>query len=130
MPEFKNVGTKTISVENYLGVNVNVIPGVSVKTFKILTGSDWERISDEPYAVTGVSVTVTSPDVVENLEDYLWIELRTNDSGISVTADVATNPNAYPLKSGESFWLDNQSGMYNNIALLGSGTVTVIGLPR
>lgn len=129
MPTYtNNTGTSQV-VPNLAGNNVVVGDGESIQTYRILwTG--WTKTSDEPFYALGHVHAAESPARVDGLLGYRYIQIRTADTGITVTANAADNLGAYPLVANEPFYIDNTAGVVAELHFTGSGDVTVVGLDR
>lgn len=129
MPTYRNdTGTSQV-VPNLAGNNVVVGAGESIQTYRIL-GTGWTKTSDEPYfRLTTFRQVVTSPGSVTGLSGQRIIRVVTPSDGISMTANAAANPNAYPLTAYAAIDIAND-GEIDALIFTGTGTVTVIGLPE
>lgn len=129
MPTYTNASATTQTVPNLAGNNIVVDPGESIQTLQIL-GDGWTKTSDEPFYALGHVHAVESPGSVDGLLGYRYLQIRTSDTGITVTANAAANPGAYPLVAGEPFYIDNTAGVVDELHFTGAGDVTVVGLDR
>jgi hypothetical protein len=129
MPTYTNATGTTAIVPNLGGNNVKVEPGESIQTYQIL-GTGWTKTSDEPHYALGHVHAVESPGSVDELLGYRYIQIRTADTGITVTANVADNPGAYPLVANEPFYIDNTAGVVDALHFTGAGDVVVVGLDQ
>lgn len=129
MPTYINDTGTTQVVRGVAGHNHVVGDGEEVRTFQILPGEGWTKTSDEPHYALGrvAVVAVAGTGSITGLLSSRFIELRA-DADISVTANTATNPGAYPLRPDEPFWIDNTRGVIDSLHFSGTGAVTVVGL--
>lgn len=128
MPTYTRTGEGPASVADIYGHQVEVNPGESVQTYKIL-GTGWTKTSDEPYYELGYVQSETSPGSISGLLGYKYLQVTTEGSDVVITANAATNPNGYQLQADVAFVLSND-GVIDELHFTGSGTVTVIGLKR
>ena len=129
MPTYLRTADTPASVFDKLNDHTVVMPGQSIETYKILV-EGWSKTSDQPYfPIATLSQTVTSPATVSNLLSQRVIRVVPGADGLSMTANVAGNPNAYPLTKGMPMDILND-GEIEALVFTGSGSVTVIGLPE
>jgi hypothetical protein len=130
MPTYtNNTGTSQV-VPNLAGNNVVVGAGESVQTYRIL-GTGWTKTNDEPYfALARVRGSITSPGTVSGLVTDRYLQVLTDADGITVKANVAANPNEYPLQKGVPYYIDNADGVIDALVFVGDGAVTVVGMDR
>lgn len=126
MPTYTRTGEGPASATDIYGHQVEVVPGDSVETYKIL-GTGWTKTSDEPYYKLGSSQTVASPGSATGLIGFSVIRVTTADDEIIVTANAEDNPYAYNLTAGVSVDIANKREI-ETLFFTGSGTVTVIGI--
>lgn len=126
MPTYTRTGEGSASVENTSGRMVEVNPGESIETYKIL-GAGWDKTDDEPYHAIGVTQSITSPGTIENLLEYPYLRIIAGAAGITVKANTTTNPNTYPLQNGVALTLENE-GRIDSLIFTGAGAVSVVGL--
>ena len=128
MPTYTNDTGTTQIVTNLAGNNVVVVPGESIQTYLIL-GTGWTKTDDEPwYPLATKHVTVTAPGTATELIDQKIIRVMALVDGITMAANDADNPYAYPLTKNVAVDVEN-GGEIDILAFGGTGDVLVIGLP-
>lgn len=129
MPTYTRTADTTALVEAADGSLQIVYPGRTIETFKVLS-TGWSKVSDEPYfALAEFSQAITAPGTVTGLAEYRIIRVTAGSDGITMTANVATNPYSYPLTGGVSLDIENR-GEIDALVFTGSGDVTVIAIPE
>lgn len=131
MPTYENTSGVGRHGRGTAGQLVYIEHGETIQTYQIL-GDGWTKTSDEPYYAIGrtSTVTVSTTGSATGLLGSKYLELRAQADGITVTANSASNPNSYPLKSGESFWIDNSAGIIDELHFSGGGDVIVVELDQ
>ena len=129
MPTYLRTDDKPASVVDKNNDHTLVEQGQSIETYQIL-GAGWSKTSDAPYfALATYRQTVTSPGEATGLLGQNVIRVMALADGITMTANVAANPNTYPLTKGMSIDLLNE-GEISSLVFAGAGDVLVIGLPN
>ena len=117
----------SLQIEDYLGNSVNVEPGRSIKTYKVLSGP-FTKISDEPYFPIAVVVdnAFPVPGIKTDMLGCKVIRLAASGSFVTVKWNSASNPSSLLLPAGQSLDFDNE-GEIESIVFEGTGTVKIEG---
>ena len=118
---------KSIQIEDYLGNSVNVEPGRSIQTYKILS-APFSKTSDSPYFP--ISLVVDNAFVVPGTKTGMLgckiIRLTAPGSSVTVKWNSSSNPSSLLLPAGQSLDFENESEI-ESIVFEGSGTVKIEG---
>lgn len=127
MPTYRNDGDVTYRVKDSNGRMVDVAPGKSVLTLKILS-SPFTKTADSPYfpLMKVYESAFTSPGTKTGLIDCKKIKLTTSATGITVKANAATNTYTMPLLANSATEIDND-GEIDSLIFAGTGNVKIEG---
>lgn len=128
MPKYKRLANSAQVVKDYKGFFQTVSKNDEIETYQILTGEEWEKLSDEPYYAIGKTIdSITSPDTVENLLEYPYIEVTALATGITVKANSEDNPHSLGLTINIPFVIENLEKNVESLIFEGAGEVKVTG---
>ena len=118
---------KSIQVEDYNGNSINVEPGRSIQTYKILS-APFSKTSDEPYLpiVVVADNAFVVPGTKTGMLGCKVIRLTAPGGSVTVKWNSASNPTSLLLPPGQSLDFDN-AGEIESIVFEGSGTVKIEG---
>lgn len=118
---------KSIQVPDCLGNSVNVEPGKSIQTYKILS-APFTKTSDAPYfpIITVVDNAFVVPGTKTGMLGCKVIRLTAPGSSVTVKWNSSSNPASLLLPAGQSLDFDND-GEIEIIVFEGSGTVKIEG---
>ena len=118
---------KSIQVLDYLGNSVNVEPGKSIQTYKILS-APFTKIGDAPYfpIITVVDNAFAVPGTKNGMLGCKVIRLTAPGSSVAVKWNSSSNPTSLLLPAGQSLDFEND-GEIESIVFEGSGTVKIEG---